>query len=323
MARPRWRAQPWSLSQVSTGLCVLWRGREGKEEGRKEREGGKEGGLGTTPLPAAGATRPRGTMCFVKSPHPCWPRQKLDDFDVRQLYECNWIVVNCSTPANFFHVLRRQILLPFRKPVSTSSSVPSLVPGQGAVSLPDWDGPGSSLFLHHKHGQLASAWPRTSWCSGPAWHLMCSCWIMWAAGAVTPSQTLWGGRGCWSQQTLIHNLIQSLSVSSSHGTGRSLVAPPPLPQGTRQLGWLVLSGVGAQSGRVPQLSEKQISGSCSLAQAGWGGGGRWLPGEVFLAGLTTLLCLLSSTPADNLHSKVAAAPPRSPLQLRRHAARYE
>ena len=45
-------------------------------------------------------------------------RQKLDDFDVRQLYDCNWIVVNCSTPANFFHVLRRQILLPFRKPVS-------------------------------------------------------------------------------------------------------------------------------------------------------------------------------------------------------------
>uniref|UniRef100_A0A8B9CZV6 oxoglutarate dehydrogenase (succinyl-transferring) n=1 Tax=Anser brachyrhynchus TaxID=132585 RepID=A0A8B9CZV6_9AVES len=34
-----------------------------------------------------------------------------------QLYECNWIVVNCSTPANYFHVLRRQILLPFRKPL--------------------------------------------------------------------------------------------------------------------------------------------------------------------------------------------------------------
>ncbi|XP_034617485.1 2-oxoglutarate dehydrogenase, mitochondrial isoform X5 [Trachemys scripta elegans] len=42
---------------------------------------------------------------------------KLDDFDVRQLYDCNWIVVNCSTPANFFHVLRRQIHLPFRKPL--------------------------------------------------------------------------------------------------------------------------------------------------------------------------------------------------------------
>uniref|UniRef100_A0A672PJP0 2-oxoglutarate dehydrogenase complex component E1 n=1 Tax=Sinocyclocheilus grahami TaxID=75366 RepID=A0A672PJP0_SINGR len=39
------------------------------------------------------------------------------DFAARQLYECNWIVVNCSTPANYFHVLRRQILLPFRKPL--------------------------------------------------------------------------------------------------------------------------------------------------------------------------------------------------------------
>ncbi|XP_076846486.1 oxoglutarate (alpha-ketoglutarate) dehydrogenase a (lipoamide) isoform X2 [Brachyhypopomus gauderio] len=40
-----------------------------------------------------------------------------EDFEVRQLYDCNWIVVNCSTPANYFHVLRRQILLPFRKPL--------------------------------------------------------------------------------------------------------------------------------------------------------------------------------------------------------------
>ncbi|KAM9804407.1 2-oxoglutarate dehydrogenase-like, mitochondrial [Neosynchiropus ocellatus] len=39
------------------------------------------------------------------------------DFEVRQLFECNWIVANCSTPANYCHVLRRQILLPFRKPL--------------------------------------------------------------------------------------------------------------------------------------------------------------------------------------------------------------
>ncbi|XP_023383738.1 2-oxoglutarate dehydrogenase-like, mitochondrial isoform X3 [Pteropus vampyrus] len=39
------------------------------------------------------------------------------DFEVNQLYDCNWIVVNCSTPASYFHVLRRQILLPFRKPL--------------------------------------------------------------------------------------------------------------------------------------------------------------------------------------------------------------
>lgn len=40
-----------------------------------------------------------------------------EDFEVSQLYDCNWIVVNCSTPASYFHVLRRQILLPFRKPL--------------------------------------------------------------------------------------------------------------------------------------------------------------------------------------------------------------
>lgn len=45
------------------------------------------------------------------------PQNITEDLAVRQLYDCNWIVVNCSTPANYFHVLRRQILLPFRKPV--------------------------------------------------------------------------------------------------------------------------------------------------------------------------------------------------------------
>ncbi|XP_075996757.1 2-oxoglutarate dehydrogenase complex component E1-like isoform X2 [Genypterus blacodes] len=40
-----------------------------------------------------------------------------EDFVVRQLHDCNWIVVNCSTPANYFHVLRRQILQPYRKPL--------------------------------------------------------------------------------------------------------------------------------------------------------------------------------------------------------------
>ncbi|XP_032868746.1 2-oxoglutarate dehydrogenase-like, mitochondrial isoform X2 [Amblyraja radiata] len=40
-----------------------------------------------------------------------------EDFEVKQLFDCNWIIVNCSTPASYFHVLRRQILLPFRKPL--------------------------------------------------------------------------------------------------------------------------------------------------------------------------------------------------------------
>src|SRR5690606_30480399 len=31
--------------------------------------------------------------------------------------EDNWIVANCTTPANYFHILRRQLKRPFRKPL--------------------------------------------------------------------------------------------------------------------------------------------------------------------------------------------------------------
>ncbi|CAB0045182.1 unnamed protein product [Trichogramma brassicae] len=40
-----------------------------------------------------------------------------EEFAVRQLHDINWIVANCTTPANLFHILRRQIALPFRKPL--------------------------------------------------------------------------------------------------------------------------------------------------------------------------------------------------------------
>merc|ERR1719174_580056 len=34
-----------------------------------------------------------------------------------QIQRCNWQVVNCTTPANYFHCLRRQIHRDFRKPL--------------------------------------------------------------------------------------------------------------------------------------------------------------------------------------------------------------
>ncbi|CAB4045740.1 2-oxoglutarate dehydrogenase-like, mitochondrial, partial [Paramuricea clavata] len=40
-----------------------------------------------------------------------------EDFEVKQLYSTNWQVVNCSTPANYFHVIRRQCKMDFRKPL--------------------------------------------------------------------------------------------------------------------------------------------------------------------------------------------------------------
>ncbi|XP_017784417.1 PREDICTED: 2-oxoglutarate dehydrogenase, mitochondrial isoform X2 [Nicrophorus vespilloides] len=53
-------------------------------------------------------------MC---SDDPDYFPPESEEFAVRQLHDINWIVANCSTPANLFHILRRQIALPFRKPL--------------------------------------------------------------------------------------------------------------------------------------------------------------------------------------------------------------
>lgn len=71
-----------------------------------------------------GKARARGPWAGHLPAIPRPPQVFTEDFEVSQLYDCNWIVVNCSTPANYFHVLRRQVLLPFRKPVSCLSYSP-------------------------------------------------------------------------------------------------------------------------------------------------------------------------------------------------------
>ncbi|KAK6482044.1 2-oxoglutarate dehydrogenase-like, partial [Huso huso] len=47
--------------------------------------------------------------------------------EVHQHYDCNWIVVNCSTPGSFFHVLRRHILILFWKSLVQWKEYPCLV----------------------------------------------------------------------------------------------------------------------------------------------------------------------------------------------------
>ncbi|CAF4776775.1 unnamed protein product [Pieris macdunnoughi] len=53
----------------------------------------------------------------MSSDDPDYMPPESHDYEVRQLHDCNWIVANCSTPASLFHILRRQIALPFRKPL--------------------------------------------------------------------------------------------------------------------------------------------------------------------------------------------------------------
>ncbi|KAM3834723.1 2-oxoglutarate dehydrogenase-like, mitochondrial isoform 1-T1 [Vipera latastei] len=66
--------------------------------------------------PEHSSARPERFLQMSNDDPDAFP-QFEDDFEVSQLYDCNWIVVNCSTPASYCHVLRRQILLPFRKPL--------------------------------------------------------------------------------------------------------------------------------------------------------------------------------------------------------------
>lgn len=66
--------------------------------------------------PEHSSARPERFLQMSKDDPECFPEYNRD-FEVQQLNDCNWIVVNVSTPANYCHVLRRQILLPFRKPL--------------------------------------------------------------------------------------------------------------------------------------------------------------------------------------------------------------
>ncbi|XP_073843851.1 2-oxoglutarate dehydrogenase complex component E1-like isoform X4 [Musca autumnalis] len=53
----------------------------------------------------------------MSSDDPDYFPPESEEFAIRQLHDINWIVANCTTPANLFHILRRQIAMPFRKPL--------------------------------------------------------------------------------------------------------------------------------------------------------------------------------------------------------------
>ncbi|KAJ3605443.1 hypothetical protein NHX12_027490 [Muraenolepis orangiensis] len=106
--------------------------------------------------PEHSSARPERFLQMCNDDPDVFPNLPLEDFAVRQLYDCNWIVVNCSTPANFFHVLRRQIVQPLRKPLivftpksllrhpEAKSSFDHMLPGTEFKRLIPEEGPPSA-----------------------------------------------------------------------------------------------------------------------------------------------------------------------------------
>ena len=90
---------------------------------------------------ASGCACPASCACCrtaTRARDPSTPRRALERY-LQLCAEDNWQVANCTTPANYFHILRRQLHRKFRKPLILMTPK-SLLRHKRVVSRPRRDG---------------------------------------------------------------------------------------------------------------------------------------------------------------------------------------
>ena len=109
------------------------------------------------------------TTCLVIPP--------MDEAQRRQIQERNWQIVNCTTPANYFHVLRRQIHRDFRKPLIVMSPKRLLRHPRAISSIEEFDDSDSaparfSRVIGDNYSELAApkSVRRLIFCSGNVYY---------------------------------------------------------------------------------------------------------------------------------------------------------
>merc|ERR1712212_797293 len=122
--------------------------------------------------PEHSSARPERFLQMCSDDPEYFPPEE-DEFAIKQLSHINMIVANCSTPANYYHILRRQIALPFRKPLiimtpksllrhpECKSSFDSLLPGTEFKRMLLDDGPA---------GQSPASVKKVLFCTGKVYY---------------------------------------------------------------------------------------------------------------------------------------------------------
>eukprot|EP01133_Synstelium_polycarpum_P018065 gene18065-21582_t len=106
-------------------------------------------------------------------PNKIYPKEEAER---KQMQHCNWQVINCTTPANYFHALRRQVKRDFRKPMIMASPKWLLRLQQSFSSIDDFTKVDSFTRLYPEATPAELVAPekvqRVVFCSGQVYYLL-------------------------------------------------------------------------------------------------------------------------------------------------------